>query len=447
MVIMKVKRIDRRDFLTKSSMGLIGIGTGLGNNRGIKGKYCLDDKTEEPKIKEYRVFGRTGFKVSDIGCGPDSLNEGVLKALLDSGVNFIDTAEFYENGNNELLIGRVIKGFDRSSIFLNTKIIVSENDTKENIISRVRKCLERLSTDYLDGLMLLDPGSTKGVKNKAFLQAFKQLKGEGKVKYCGISCHGGDWGEEPKETMEQIIGTAVEDGRFDFVLFVYNYLQKEMGENILKECAKKNIGTALMKTDPFGGSYLSVLELVKNYSNEKKPIPEYYRKIYDKIIEKQKKAESYLQENQLFDNNARRLAAMSFALNNPSVHSVLISFKSYDDINNYVKLSGSRLTSLSISIIDSLGETFGYLYCRHACRICESHCPFKVPINTIMRYNQYFMAQAREKYAIQKYYELSGAKSEICMNCKGFCESACPYGVSIHALLTVAHNNLSLNIT
>jgi ferredoxin len=57
------------------------------------------------------------------------------------------------------------------------------------------------------------------------------------------------------------------------------------------------------------------------------------------------------------------------------------------------------------------------------------------------------MAQAREKYAIQKYYELSGAKSEICMNCKGFCESACPYGVSIRALLTIANNNLSLNIT
>jgi predicted aldo/keto reductase-like oxidoreductase len=295
--------------------------------------------------------------------------------------------------------------------------------------------------------MILDPGSTKAVRNKAFLQAFKQLKGEGKVKFCGISCHGADWGEEPKENMEQIIGTAVEDGRFDFVLFVYNYLQKEMGENILKECAKKNIGTSLMKTDPFGGSYLSVLELVKNCNNENKPIPEYYRRIYDKIIDKQKKAESYLQKDQLFDNDARRLAAMSFVLNNPSVHSVLISFKTFNDITDYVNLSGSRLTSRNISIINSLGETFGYLYCRHACGICESSCPHKVPINTIMRYNQYFMAQAREKYAIRKYYELSGAKSDICQNCEGFCESACPYGVSIHALLTVAHNNLSLNVT
>jgi len=57
------------------------------------------------------------------------------------------------------------------------------------------------------------------------------------------------------------------------------------------------------------------------------------------------------------------------------------------------------------------------------------------------------MAQAREKYAIQKYYELSGVKSDMCANCEGFCESSCPYGVSIQALLTVAYNNLSLNIT
>lgn len=442
---MKTKGINRRDFLTKSSLGLIGAGAGIINQRYLNEDYSFNKVPTQSRIKEYRVLGRTGFKVSDIGCGTDSLNEDVLKAILNEGVNFIDTAEFYVNGNNEIMVGKAMKGFDRSSIFLNTKVIISDIDTKESIITRVGKCLERLATDYLDGLMLFNPVSTKAVKNKAFLQAFKQLKNEGKVKFCGISAHGSSW-DESKENMEQIIGTAIDEGTFDFVLFVYNYLQKEMGENILKECAKKNIGTALMKTDPFGGSYLQVLDLVKIYNNENKPIPEDLRKIYDKIIDKQKTAESYLHENQLLDNNARRLAAISFVLNNPSVHSVLISFKNYNDVNDYINLSGSRLTSSNISIINSLKENFGYLYCRHACGICESSCPHKVPINTIMRYNQYFMAQSREKYAIEKYYELSGPKSDICMNCEGFCELACPYGVSIHALLAIAHNNLSLNI-
>ncbi|MFH1320084.1 MAG: aldo/keto reductase [Bacteroidota bacterium] len=445
---MKAKQINRRDFLTKSSIGLVGVSTGLINRGSIKDGFHFSKSTGLPGIKEYRVLGRTGFKVSDIGCGPVSIsNENVLKAVLDAGINFIDTAEFYGNGNNELMVGKAIKGINRGSIFLNTKIGVSENDTKENILTRVRKCLERLDTDYLDGLTLWNAGSVTEIKNKAFHNAFDQLKNEGRIKYCGVSCHGSNMGTESKENMEKIIGNAIEDGRFDLVLFVYNYVQQEMGKNILKACTKKNIGTTLMKTDPFGGTYLSVLEFVKNYHAENKPVPENARKVYDTIIDKQKKAESFLQKDQLYDNNARREAAISFVLNEPSVHSVLISFKTFDDITDYVNLSGTRMTTKNISTINTLIETCDYLYCRHACGLCESFCPYEVPINTIMRYNHYFMAQGREKYAIQKYYELAGAKSDKCLDCEGFCQTACPYGVSIHALLAVAHNNLSLKIT
>jgi len=445
---MKAKPINRRDFLTKSSIGLVGAGAGLINSGNIIEDHHIIKNTGKPLINEYRVLGRTGFKVSDIGCGSVSIsNENVLKAVLDTGVNFIDTAEFYGNGNNELMVGKAIKGFSRASIFLNTKIGITENDTEESIITRVKKCLERLDTNYLDGLMLWNAGSVKEIKNKAFHNAFNHLKNEGRVKYCGISCHGTNMGTEPKENMEKIIGNAIEDGRFDLVLFVYNYVQQEMGQNILKECARMNIGTTLMKTDPFAGTYLSVLEFVKNYQAKNQPVPEDARKVYETIIEKQKKGESFLDKDLLFDNNARREAAISFVLNEPWVHSVLISFKTFEDITDYVNLSGARLTTNNISTINSLKQSCDYLYCRHACGLCESSCPYGVPVNTIMRYNHYFMAQGREKYAVQKYYELAGSKSDKCLDCAGFCQTACPYGVSIHALLAVAHNNLSLKIT
>jgi len=152
---MKAKPINRRDFLTKSSIGLVGAGAGLINSGNIIEDHHVSKNTVKPLINEYRVLGRTGFKVSDIGCGPVSIsNENVLKAVLDTGVNFIDTAEFYGNGNNELMVGKAIKGVSRGSIFLNTKIGITENDTEESIITRVKKCLERLDTEYLDGLML-----------------------------------------------------------------------------------------------------------------------------------------------------------------------------------------------------------------------------------------------------------------------------------------------------
>ena len=437
------EKLHRRDFFTKSSVALLGIGAGFANREPAAGNSFFNKKSDQNVIKGYRILGRTGFKVSDIGCGPVTIShENVLKAALDAGINFIDTAEFYGNGNNELMVGRAIKDFDRSFIFINTKIGVSEKNTKEDILTRVNNCLKRLDTNYLDGLTLWNAGSVNALKIEAFHQAFKQLKDEGKVRYCGVSCHGSSMGTEPEETMEKIIGSAIDDGRFDFVLFVYNYIQREMGENILKECAKNNIGALLMKTDPFGGTYLTILESLKNYEAENNSIPENYRKLYDTVMDKQKQAESFLQKNQLYDSTARREAAIGFVLDNPSVHSVLISIRTFEDVIDYVSLSGTGLTTKNTSLIDALREKCDHLYCRHACGLCESKCPYNVPVNTIMRYNHYFMAQRREKYAMRKYYDLTGSRADKCLYCEGFCEAACPYGVSIHALLVAAHNNL-----
>jgi len=434
---MIMKEINRRRFLATSSTGIIGVGASAG---------LFPEDEEEIKIKGYRILGRTGFKVSDIGCGPINIsNENLLKEILNAGVNLIDTANYYRNGNNERMVGRVIKDFNRNSIFLNTKISVSEVDTREDIVSRIRNSLERLDTEYLDGAMLWNVSSVNEIGNSAFHQAIEQLKNEGKVKYCGVSSHGANWDGITKDSMGQVIGAAVEDGRFDLVLFVYNYLQQEIGQDLLEACAKKNIGTLLMKTDPFGGVASGVLDLINSFESD--TIPEPYRIIYEKIIERQVDAESFLEENQSYDDKAKREAAIGFVLDNPSAHSVLISFKSFNDMQDYISLSGKRLTAASNSLINSLQENCSHLYCRHACGICESKCPYGVPINTIMRYNHYFMAQGREKYAIRKYYNLPGSKPDVCSDCEGFCESSCPYGVSIQSLLSIAHGNLSLDVT
>lgn len=442
---MKTNKIDRRNFLAKSSIGLAGVSAGLMRNSSLNDEYNHKNNQDQAKIKEYRVLGRTGFKVSDIGCGTISIsNENVIKAILSGGINFIDTAETYNNGNNELMIGRAIKDFNRSSLFLNTKISVSENDTEESIINRTRKCLERLDTEYLDGLMLWNARSVNATKNEAFHKAIRQLKNEGRVKFCGVSCHGSSYTDDPEETMEQIICKAVDSGQFDVVMFVYNYVQQDMGENILKECTKKNVGTTLMKIDPFGGVLLNVVDFVNNYLKDNKPIPENYQKLYDKIIEKQARAEPFLQKFGYSTDDDLREVAMGFALNHPSVHSALITFRNFTDVTDYLNLSGSRLTEKNVSMIENLKNTCDHLYCRHACGLCENSCPYGVPVNTIMRYNHYFMGQAREKYSVKKYHELSGVNAYKCSDCEGFCEQACPHGVSIQALLTIAHRNLSL---
>lgn len=442
---MKPSGINRRHFIRKASTGILGTGTAaalLRNMHADGGDHSGNN--EASRIKEYRTLGRTGFKVSDIGCGPINItHDNVLKAILHAGVNLIDTADYYRSGNNERLVGRVLKDFDRKSIFVNTKIGVSENDTIEDIVSNVRKSLERLNTDYLDGIMLWNVSSVDEIGNGAFHRAIEQLKSEGRVKYCGVSSHGANWSGETKDSMSRVIGAAVEDGRFDLVLFVYNYLQQEIGEEILRACTAKNIGTTLMKTDPFGGHVLQVLEMARNY--ERDSMPEWLAKPYDKIIDNQAKAGSFLEEQQICDEAAKREAAIGFVLNDPSVHSVLISFRNFNDVQDYIPLSGKRLSVRHQSFIDAVKATYGHLYCRHACGICESKCPHAVPVNTIMRYNHYFMAQGQEKSSIEKYESLHGHRADLCSSCLGYCEADCPYGVSIKALLSIAHFNLTFH--
>jgi len=421
-------------------------GVGVASSGAIFGRENLAGNHQEPTIREYRSLGRTGFRVSDIGCGfPGMANESVLKAAIAGGINFIDSIEGHGGGNSEITISRAIKTCPRETLFINSKIAVTEKDTQETLVSRVRKTLERLETDYMDGLMLWSASTVNATENKVFHSAVRQMKKEGIVRFSGVSCHGSTFTQEPQESMDKVICAAVDSGRFDVVMFVYNYVQHEMGEKILEQCNKRNVGAILMKTDPFGGAYNIVTNMVTNYQKENKEIPPDLQKLYSKIMKSQEQAMPFLIQHNLSDLNARKEAAISFVLDNPAVSTVLISFSNFTEVADYINLSGSRLNEKKLSAIESMKDTYGLIYCRHACGICESSCPKGVPVNTIMRYNNYFMAQSREKYAIGMYLGLKRSNAGNCSGCQGFCEAACPYGVPIHALLMEAHNTLSLS--
>ncbi len=85
---MKPQRLNRRNFLASSSLGLMG-GAGLINTKFLQPANAVGP-LNDIRIKEYRILGRTGFKASDIGCGPALItNENLLKAVISAGVNCI----------------------------------------------------------------------------------------------------------------------------------------------------------------------------------------------------------------------------------------------------------------------------------------------------------------------------------------------------------------------
>ncbi len=272
-------RFSRRDFIKTTSIGVFGAGISKGDST-LHGRQTAK---EGPKIKEYRTLGRTGLKVSNIGTGYP-FDEYVLRAVLEAGVNFIETSELYGRGNNERLIGRAIKSFDRDKLVIATKVApkVKEFESAEDIIQRANVSMKRLGTDYVDCYMIHGAESSERVKNEFFHEAADRLKRDGKIRSIGLSCHGHSWYDRPEETMEQVMRTAIEDGRFDVLFFPYNYFESEMGGRVLEACKKENIGTMVMKSNPvILYEYLS--EEKTNLEKEGKQLSANYQILYDKF--------------------------------------------------------------------------------------------------------------------------------------------------------------------
>lgn len=441
----KNKHLGRRHFLRNSVFGLIGAGMAskVGWSREKEDVRSPRQQSKDKvalKIKGYRTLGRTGYKVSDLGLGYIQ-DEGLMAAMLDAGVNYIDTGESYPGAHQN--IGKVIKGRDRKSLFITSKMLMEGETSKEGLIKRVHKSLQDLGTDYLDCMMLHMPEKVEALKHEGFHAAMKELKAQGRVRWVGVSNHGSFWFRDPEESMGKVLLAAAEDGRFDVFLFAYNFLQMDQSERVLEACQKKNIGTSLMKSTPVAKYYI-LKSRVEQLEKAGKKVSPFYREGLKRFKDKFDKAEQFIAKYNLEKPEEIRAAAIRFVLSNPKVNTVCCSLQTFDEMERIIPLSGTTLTDLDRTKLAAYKEGCGDLYCRHACGLCEPNCPQGVPVNTIMRYFHYFVAQGREREAMLKYADIPGARADVCGDCQGHCESACPYNVTVQGLLLLAHDQLSL---
>jgi predicted aldo/keto reductase-like oxidoreductase len=438
--------MDRRRFLKAGAAGILGAGWFGPGRPPLPPGTASQAAPKTGKIREYRVLGRTGFRVSDIGFGGADLQEPELfQAAVDAGINYFDVAEHYGGGAAERAIGAVMKrgSVDRKSIFLTTKLNISRGQqTKETIKNRALQCLERLQTDWIDCLQIHMVPTVEQLGHEGYHAAIQELKTEGKVRFSGLSCHGSQYGEVPV-SMDDVLLAAAEDGRFDVALFVYNFLQEEQGSRILKACKAKGMGTTLMKANPVI-EYRDLTAMVEEAKQAGKAVPPPLAKMLDLYKSRAEASEGFKTKYGLTNFEEVRSAAIRFGLSHPDVHSSCPSITNYSDLEAYVALSGTKLEPVEGRMLAEYRELHGHFYCRHACGVCEARCPHGVPVNTIMRYNHYFVAQHRERRAMVKYAEMAAAKADRCSGCDGPCASACPHGVPVQGLLIGAHQRLTL---
>jgi aryl-alcohol dehydrogenase-like predicted oxidoreductase len=192
---------------------------------------------------DYQFLGKSALKISRIGFGCMSLdatnvNAGkILQHALSLGVNYFDTADLYQHGMNEELLGRTFKG-RRNELILASKVGNQWrpdgsgwdwNPSKKYILESAEKSLQRLQTDYLDLYQL--HGGTIGDPIDETIEAFEILQTQGKIRYYGIS-----------SIRPNVIREYVNRSRIVSVMMQYSLLDRRPEEEMLDLLLHHQIG-------------------------------------------------------------------------------------------------------------------------------------------------------------------------------------------------------------
>jgi 1-deoxyxylulose-5-phosphate synthase len=213
---------------------------------------------------EYRSLGRTGVLVSPLCLGAmnfggptdETMSIEIIDRALDAGINFIDTANVYNHGESERIVGKALKGNGRrDQVVLATKVHGNmgegpneQGNSRYHIIQACEDSLRRLQTDHIDLYQLHRPSLT--IPQDETLRAFDDLVRAGKVRYIGCSTHPA-W-----MVMEALaISERMNLARYVSEQPPYNLLDRRI-ENELIPLAQK-YGLAILPWSPLAGGILA----------------------------------------------------------------------------------------------------------------------------------------------------------------------------------------------
>ncbi len=201
-----------------------------------------------------RILGRTGLRVTPLGHGAmeirgpriwggrpvtDRQAERILNAVLDAGINFIDTA--YDYGLSEEYIGRFLS-HRREEYYLATKCgctVVNAGDhddtphvwTRENLLHNIETSLRRMKTDYVDVWQFHNP-SVEEVRAGDLVRVMEEVRSAGKVRWIGVS-----------SKLPEII-PFIQWGVFDTFQIPYSGLERAH-EKMITAAARAGAGTII----------------------------------------------------------------------------------------------------------------------------------------------------------------------------------------------------------
>jgi len=386
-------------------------------------------------------MGSLGWKVSVLGFGAMRLpineqskviEEDAIEMIhyaIENGINYIDTAYPYHNGDSELIVGKALLGEYRERVHLATKLPIWAVKNTVDFDKYLNEQIERLQTKpdiYL--FHGLNKSRFKKIKKLNLIKKMEEAKKKGLIKYIGFSFH------DNFETFKEIIDYY----NWDCCQIQFNYLdvENQAGINGLRYANSKGIAVIIM--EPIRGGKLAIPIDKLNEKPEIKTILE-----YSKV--------------------KRTMAdwALNFVWNYPEVSVVLSGMSSMQQLRENIKSANNSginiLTKEELRVISDLQRAYTKYILIHctSCRYCLP-CPNGVSIPwIIMLLNELDYWGEKRKQRISFFYnrlvkskeELGKQISEgeetdgaaiLCIQC-GECLEKCPQQIDIPDIMEKAN--------
>lgn len=292
-----------------------------------------------------RKIGNTDLFVTELGLGCMSIGteektaRAIIETALDEGINYFDTADLYDFGENEKLVGNALKEV-REQVVIATKVGNRLNPdrsgwtwdpSKSYIKEAVKQSLKRIGTDYIDLYQL--HGGTIDDPIEETIEAFEELKAEGIIRYYGIS-----------SIRPNVIREYVKKSSIVSVMMQYSILDRRPEEEVLP--LLQNHGISVVTRGPLAKGLLS-----------------------DKMLEKitEKGYQDYSQQElldvlpvlkeKLASERSFTEVALQYNLANPAVATVVAGASSPEQIRSNTRaIRSNALSEEEISVIKKLSK-------------------------------------------------------------------------------------------
>jgi aryl-alcohol dehydrogenase-like predicted oxidoreductase len=296
----------------------------------------------------YRMLGRTGFSVSEIGFGAwgiggkmwlgarDEESLAALRRAFELGLNFIDTALAYGDGHSERLVGRAVREHG-GKIYVATKVPpknylwparpgigIEEVFPYDYIVRSTEQSLRNLGLDTID-LQQLHVWNPEWIDRDDWRRAADDLKLSGKVRAFGISIND----HEPDSALD-----VLKTGLIDTVQVIYNIFDQSPEENLFPLCLALNVGVIARVPLDEGG-------LTGAITPETKFPPGDWRELYFKGDRKRQVAERVAALRRDLEGVEGTLAeiALRFCLSHPAVSTVIPGMRRRETVESSCRAS------------------------------------------------------------------------------------------------------------